>query len=180
MSLTLKLFCLSAAALAGGAMRTGGAPYIDARSLPAANSPVLNESRMTTMHARGTFEVQLAPQPIDAYTDGATMGRMTIDKQFSGDMIATSKGQMLTGMGNIKGSAAYVAIERVTGTVNGKRGSFVLHHTGVMANGAQSLAIVIAPDSGTDDLTGIAGSMTLVIEGKMHSYDLAYALPAAP
>jgi Protein of unknown function (DUF3224) len=178
MSFALTVVCVSAAVLAGGVMRTGVAPYVDVRSLSTANSPAHHETM--TVHARGTFEVQLAPQPADAYSDATTMGRMTMDKQFSGDIVATSKGQMLTGMGNIKGSAAYVAMERVTGTVNGKRGSFVLHHTGVMANGAQSLAIVIAPDSGTDELAGIAGTLTLVIEGKVHNYDLAYTLPAAP
>jgi Protein of unknown function (DUF3224) len=171
--------CLIAAMLALGA--STGAVYTsaDPRVSIAANSPAHHESLMT-VHARGTFDVQIAPQPVDAYTDAATMGRMTIDKQFTGDIIATSKGQMLTGMGNTKGSAAYVAMERVTGTVHGKRGSFVLHHTGVMASGAQSLTITIAPDSGTDELTGISGSMTLVIEGKVHDYDLAYTLPGAP
>jgi Protein of unknown function (DUF3224) len=132
-----------------------------------------------TQHARGTFDVQLTPQTADAYADALTLGRMTIDKQFAGDLVATSKGQMLTGMGNIQGSAAYVAIERVSGTLNGKHGSFVFHHTGVMSRGSQSLAIVIAPDSGTDELTGISGSMTLVIEGKTHSYDVEYTISPA-
>lgn len=137
-------------------------------------------TRTATMHARGTFEVQLAPLPADAYADAATLGRMTIDKQFSGDLVGTGKGQMLTGMGSVKGSAAYSAIERVTGTLAGKRGSFVLQHTGIVANGQQSLVITIVPDSGTDELTGISGTLMIIIDGKKHSYDLEYQLPAAP
>ena len=133
-----------------------------------------------TMHARGTFEVQIAPLPADAYADAATMGRMTIDKQFSGDIVGIGKGQMLTGMGATKGSAAYVAMERVTGSVDGRDGTFILHHTGVMHQGQQSLTIRVAPDSGTGDLTGIAGTMTITIDGKVHSYDLAYTLPTPP
>ncbi len=132
------------------------------------------------VHARGTFEVQITPLPGDAYTDAATLGRMTIDKQFSGDLVGTGKGQMLTGMGSVKGSAAYSAIERVTGTLAGKSGSFVLQHTGVMTRGAQSLVITIVPDSGTDELTGISGTLAIIIDGKKHSYDLEYTLPPAP
>ena len=134
---------------------------------------------LVTEFARGPFEVQLAPQPADAHADAATLGRMTIDKQFSGDLVATSKGQMLTGMGSVKGSAAYVAIERVTGALAGRHGSFVLHHTGVMNRGAQTLQIHVVPDSGTDELTGITGSMQLEIDGKSHAYVLEYTLPAA-
>jgi hypothetical protein len=130
-----------------------------------------------TLHARGTFAVQLAPQPADAYADAGTMGRMTIDKQFSGDLTGTSKGQMLTGMGSVKGSAGYVAIERVTGTIGALVGSFLLQHTGTMARGAQTLAITIVPDSGTDGFTGIAGTFHLTIDGTQHRYDLEYTLP---
>lgn len=132
-----------------------------------------------TLHARGTFEVQIAPLPGDAYADGASMGRMTIDKQFSGDLTGTGKGQMITGMGSEKGSAAYSAIERVSGVLSGRRGTFMLQHTGVMNRGAQSLSITIVPDSGTGELAGISGAFHLTIEGKVHSYDLEYTLPAA-
>ncbi len=135
---------------------------------------------LATMHARGTFEVQISPLPVDAYTDAATLGRMTIDKQFSGDIVGTGKGQMLTGMGTVKGSAAYSAIEKFTGTVAGKKGSFVMQHTGIVTRGVQSLVITIVPDSGTDELTGISGTLMIIIEGKQHSYDLEYTLPAAP
>jgi hypothetical protein len=133
----------------------------------------------TMQHARGTFEVKITPIAADAYADAATLGRMTIDKQFAGDLVATSVGQMLTGMGGVKGSAAYSAIERVTGTLAGRHGSFVLQHTGIMNRGAQSLVITVVPDSGTDDLAGITGTMAIIIEGKQHSYDFEYALPTA-
>ncbi|MES3034725.1 MAG: DUF3224 domain-containing protein [Gemmatimonadota bacterium] len=130
-------------------------------------------------HARGTFEVQIAPLPADDYADAATLGRMTIDKQFSGDLTGTGKGQMLTGMGTTKGSAAYSAIERVTGVLAGRSGSFLLQHTGIMHDGAQQLTITIVPTSGTGDLAGISGTLAIIIEGKVHRYDLEYVLPAA-
>jgi Protein of unknown function (DUF3224) len=126
--------------------------------------------------ARGTFEVKITPMAVDDYTDAATLGRMTIDKQFSGDLVASSKGQMITGMGTVKGSAAYSAIERVTGTLAGHSGSFVLQHTGIMSRGAQSLVITVVPDSGTDSLAGITGTMQIIIEGKQHSYVFDYTL----
>ena len=128
-------------------------------------------------HASGPFEVKLAPQPADGYADGAALGRMTIDKQFHGDLEATSKGQMLTGMGGVKGSAGYVAIERVTGTLAGRPGTFILQHTGVMDRGAPQLTISIVPDSGTGELEGIAGGMTIdVAAGGTHSYAFEYTL----
>ena len=126
--------------------------------------------------ARGTFEVKITPMPVDDYTDAATLGRMTIDKQFSGDLVATSKGQMITGMGTVKGSAAYSAIEKVTGTLGGHRGDFVLQHTGIMSRGAQSLVITVVPDSGTDALAGLTGTMQIIIDGKQHSYVFEYTL----
>jgi hypothetical protein len=108
------------------------------------------------------------------------MGRMLIDKQFSGEITGTGKGQMITGMGSVKGSAAYSAIERVTGSVNGRAGTFMLQHTGTMHDGTQELMIAIVPASGTGALAGIAGTFALTIEGKVHRYDLAYSLPDAP
>ena len=124
--------------------------------------------------ARGTFEVKITPMPVDDYTDAATLGRMTIDKQFSGELVATSKGQMITGMGTVKGSAAYSAIEKVTGTLGGHRGDFVLQHTGIMSRGAQSLVITVVPDSGTEALAGLTGTMQIIIDGKQHSYVFEY------
>ena len=108
------------------------------------------------------------------------MGRMTIDKQFHGDLEATSKGQMLTAQTDTKGSAGYVAIERVTGTLKGRSGTFVLQHTGTMNRGVPQLSITVVPDSGTGQLAGLAGKMDIkIIEGK-HSYEFEYILPETP
>jgi hypothetical protein len=130
--------------------------------------------------ASGTFEVTLTPQPGDDYADGAVLGRMTIDKQFHGDLDATSKGQMLTGMTSTKGSAGYVAIERVSGTLSGRRGSFILQHSGTMTRGAPTLAVTVVPDSGTDELTGLSGTMAIDIMGGQHSYAFEYTFSASP
>jgi hypothetical protein len=128
-----------------------------------------------TQHARGSFEVTLAPQPADAYADGAALGRLSIDKRFHGDLDATSKGQMLTGMSAVKGSAGYVAIERVSGTLGGRTGSFVLQHSGTMTRGAPRLSVSVVPDSGTDELAGLTGTMTIDVANGAHSYAFEYA-----
>lgn len=130
------------------------------------------------MHATGPFEVTLTPQPPDDYADARSLARLTIDKQFHGDLEATSRGQMLSAMGGVKGSAGYVAIERVTGTLGGRRGTFVLQHDGMMNRGAPTLIVTVVPDSGTDELTGLAGTMTIDITAGKHSYTLEYTLPA--
>jgi hypothetical protein len=127
--------------------------------------------------ASGTFEVKLAAQAADGYADGKELGRMTIDKTFHGDLSATSRGQMLSAMGSVKGSAGYVAIERVSGTLAGRTGSFVLQHTGTMTRGESSLAIAVVPDSATGELVGLSGTMTIEIAGGEHKYRFAYALP---
>jgi Protein of unknown function (DUF3224) len=132
-------------------------------------------------HAHGSFDVKIAPQsPDNDGSKAANLGRMTIDKQFHGDMEGTSKGEMLSAMSaDVKNSGVYVALERVTGTVAGRKGSFVLHHTGLMDRGQQHLSIAVMPDSGTDGLKGITGTMNITItpEGK-HFYDFDYQLPA--
>lgn len=129
------------------------------------------------MKASGTFEVDLKPQQI-----AAGLGRMTIDKQFSGDLVATGQGEMLSAMGEVKGSAGYVAIEKVTGKLGGKSGSFVLQHSGTMDRGVPSLTVTVVPDSGTGELTGLSGQLSIRIEGRQHFYDFEYRLdrPAAP
>jgi hypothetical protein len=127
-----------------------------------------------TTRATGTFDVKLDPQPADDHADGATLGRLTIDKQFRGDLEGSSRGQMLSAMGTVKGSAGYVAIERVTGTLAGRRGTFILQHGGTMARGAQQLTITVVPDSGTDELAGLSGSMMIIIEAGKHSYEFDY------
>lgn len=129
------------------------------------------------MHATGPFDVKVTPQPADEYADGTALGRLTLDKAFHGDLEATSRGQMLTGMSSMKGSAGYVAIERVSGTLAGKRGSFILQHTGTMDRGRPQLVITVVPDSGTDELSGLRGTMTIdVAPGGAHSYAFDYTL----
>lgn len=126
------------------------------------------------MHASGTFEVKLTPQGTD--NKEAVVGRMSIDKQFQGDIEGTSKGEMLSAMTSVKGSAGYVAIEQVSGTLHGHRGTFVLQHTGTMNRGAPQLNITVVPDSGTGELVGLTGEMTIVIADGKHSYDFEYIL----
>ena len=129
-----------------------------------------------TTHASGTFDVNIAP--LDLHFDGGDkLGRMKIDKTFHGDLEAASQGEMLTAMTDVKGSAVYVAIERVTGTLHGKKGSFVLHHRGVMHDGEQELEVIVVPDSGTGELEGISGEMKVRIEDGRHFYDFEYDLP---
>jgi hypothetical protein len=130
--------------------------------------------------ARGTFEVKLTPQPSDRQPEDAALGRLWLDKEFHGDLQATSRGQMLTAMTDVKGSAGYVAIERVRGTLRGRSGSFVLQHTGMMTRGAPTLTITVVPDSGTEGLASLSGRMTIIITDGKHSYELEYALDAAP
>lgn len=130
---------------------------------------------LVTHRASGTFEVKLTPQ--DDQTGLAGLGRMAIDKQLHGDFVGTSKGQMLTAMTSVEGSAGYVAIERLTGALKGRRGSFVLQHSGTMNRSAQHLIITVVPDSGTEEFTGLTGVMTIKIEAGKHSYDFEYTLP---
>jgi hypothetical protein len=130
-----------------------------------------------TIHASGPFEVKVVPQTPDGIFENATTGRMTIDKQFHGDLEGTSKGQMLTAMTETKGSAGYVAIERVTGTLKGLSGSFALQHTGTMNRGVPQLSVTVVPDSGTGQLVGLTGKMTIDIVNGKHSYDFEYTLP---
>ena len=125
--------------------------------------------------AKGTFEVKVVPLAPDAGAADPTVGRMSLDKQFHGDLEATSKGQMLTA-GTPSGSGAYVAIERVSGTLHGRNGSFVLHHTGVMTRGQPHLTIAVVPDSGTDELAGISGSLSIQIVDGKHFYSFDYAI----
>lgn len=133
-----------------------------------------------TVTTTGTFDVNLVPLQLDQSSEGDLRGRMSINKTFHGDLEATSVGEMLTAMTSTKGSAAYAAIERVTGTLGSRRGSFALQHTGVMHRGTPNLRVTIVPDSGTEELTGIAGTLSITIADGKHSYDLAYMLPDAP
>lgn len=123
-------------------------------------------------HARGTFDVAL--KPISA-ADESPLGRMSIDKTFCGDLDGTSRGQMMSAMTTTKGSAGYVAIELVTATLAGKRGTFLLQHHGLMNRGAGDLTVTVIPDSGTGDLVGIRGTLAIVIADGKHSYDFDYS-----
>jgi Protein of unknown function (DUF3224) len=133
-----------------------------------------------TARAHGTFEVKLTPQSADEKAENPTLGRMSIDKQFHGDLEGSSKGEMLTAGTSVKGSAGYVAIERVTGTLNGRSGSFALQHSGTLTRGAPQLTITVVPDSGTGQLTGLSGKMTIQIADGKHSYEFEYALAENP
>ncbi|MFT7588732.1 MAG: hypothetical protein ACI959_000944 [Limisphaerales bacterium] len=129
------------------------------------------------MKVKGTFEVKL--NPIESYAkgiEGTSLGRMSIDKTFKGHLEAISQGEMLTGMTSVKGSAGYVAIEQVSGLLDGKKGTFVLQHYGIMAGGDNKLVLEVIPDSGTGDLVGLSGTMTILIEEGQHYYELDYTL----
>lgn len=131
--------------------------------------------------ASGPFEVKLAPLGNDATPDGLTLSRFSLDKQFRGDLEGTSKGEMLAAGTPVKGSAGYVAVERVTGTLNGRSGSFMLQHSGTMANGSQQLSISVVPDSGTGELEGLSGTMKIVIApGGAHTYEFSFELSKKP
>jgi hypothetical protein len=131
-----------------------------------------------TNHASGPFDVKMTPQAADDKAD-PPMGRMSLDKQYHGSLEATAKGEMLYAGGPAKGSGGYVAIERVSGTLQGHSGTFVLQHSGTMTRGATQLTITVVPDSGTGQLAGLTGSMTIKIDNGQHSYELEFSLPAS-
>jgi hypothetical protein len=135
-------------------------------------APAKKEAAVTT-RASGTFDVKLGAQVTEDNAEGA-LGRMSIDKQFHGDLEGTSKGQMLSVATSVKDSAGYVAIERVAGTLNGRKGSFALQHSGTMTRGTPQLTISVVPDSGTGELVGLAGRMTIRITDGKHFYDFDY------
>lgn len=124
-------------------------------------------------HARGTFDV--APKVISS-PDESPLGRMSIDKTFHGDLEATTRGQMLSAMTATKGSAGYVAIELVSGTLAGKTGTFLLQHHGLMNRGVPDLMVTVIPDSGTGDLVGLSGKLTIINDHGKHSYEFGYSI----
>lgn len=133
---------------------------------------------MTTVRVSGPFEVKLLPLEISHQEEPATLGRLSINKQFHGALEATSKGEMLSAGTAVKGSAGYVAIEKVTGSLDGRSGSFVLQHSATMNRGVPQLSITVVPDSGAGELEGISGRMEIVIEAGKHSYNFDYSLAA--
>jgi len=130
-------------------------------------------------HAAGLFDVKVEPHT-DAKAPSPLLGRMSLDKAYHGDLEATGRGQMLTAGTAVKGSAGYVAMELVTGTLQGRTGSFTLQHSGTMAHGAFQLTVTVVPDSGTEGLTGISGKMAITITGGKHLYEFEYVLPDLP
>ncbi len=129
-----------------------------------------------TTRAAGPFTVKMTPQNPSTEAEAASLSRMSLDKQFHGDLEATSKGEMLAIMTGVEGSAGYVALERVTGTLHGRTGTFVLQHSSTMSRGAQQQSITVVPDSGTGELEGLTGRMTIVIAAGKHSYEFDYML----
>lgn len=125
-------------------------------------------------HAKGEFEVKMATV---SAADEPVM-RMSIDKQFHGDLEATSTGQMMAGGNEGNGARVYVALETVTGSLRGKSGSFILVHRGTMTSSAQELSVIVVPDSGTGELKGISGTLDIQITGGKHFYSMDYTLPA--
>ncbi|MEO8018657.1 MAG: DUF3224 domain-containing protein [Pseudomonadota bacterium] len=129
--------------------------------------------------ASGSFEVTVQPLPNADVSADAMFGRLLLTKKFSGDLEASARGQMLSAGTAMKGSAGYVAIDQVTGMLEGRKGSFILQHSGSMNRGAPSLSIMVVPDSGTGELAGLTGTLSInIVEGK-HFYDFLYSLPAS-
>ena len=130
-------------------------------------------------HVSGSFSITMTPATTPQRSGRTTLGRMLLDKVYKGDLAATASGEMLSAVTDTKGAAGYVAIESITGVLQGRQGSFVVRHAGTMADGKQELSIVIVPHSGTGQLEGISGTMGIRIEGGQHFYDLDYRLPGA-
>ena len=129
-----------------------------------------------TTRATGSFDVKITPLATDSPAEGSTLGRMSIDKKFHGDLEATSTGEMLTAGTAIKNSAGYVAIERVAGSLHGRTGTFALQHNATMTRGTGALNIIVVPDSGTGELTGLSGTLGIEIAGGKHAYVFEYTL----
>jgi Protein of unknown function (DUF3224) len=128
-------------------------------------------------NAKGTFDVKIGSLPHYNTSEDAKLARMSIDKQFRGDLVGSSQGEMLSAGTATKGSAGYVAIERVTGKLNDRSGSFVLQHNATMTRGAPYLNIIVIPDSGTEELAGLRGTMRIVVDKGNHSYEFEYSFP---
>ena len=157
MSLTLAMFLVAIAA--NGQARTP-----------------MTKGKMAAKIAKGTFDVKITPLPVEANVGDPAIGRLSMVKQFEGEMKGTSKGQML-GIGTeVEGSGGYVAAERFIGTLGGRKGAFSLQHTGTMQGGKFEMNVAIVPDSGTDGLAGISGKMKIILEKGKHFYELEYSL----
>jgi hypothetical protein len=161
-----------AAVLLASACALAGAAHAQAPTAPKAKGTGM------TSQATGTFEVKVKPLPEDVKVPGLTVGRFSIDKEWKGDLVGTSKGEMMTTGGAVKGSGGYVAVEDMTVSLKGKSGTFTLMHHATMKNeGDFRMLINVVPDSGTGALTGLVGNLEIIIEGSKHSYRFDYTLP---
>jgi hypothetical protein len=152
-----------------------------ARAQTQAPAPrAIQKGNVMPVRASGTFEVRLTPRASKEDDEGANLVRMSMGKEFRGDLAAVGKGEMLASNMGDKGSGGYVAMERVSGTLHGRRGTFVLQHSGTMARGATQLSITVVPESGTDQLAGLEGKMTIKVAGGKHYYDFEYTLAKTP
>ncbi|WP_248807318.1 DUF3224 domain-containing protein [Pseudomonas sp. MWU13-2100] len=131
---------------------------------------------MSSTQANGSFDIKLNPEPLSDIAVGTGLGRMSLDKEFHGDLVATSQGEMLSFRSAVQGSAGYVAMETVTGTLHGRQGSFVLQHSSTMTRGVPEQSISVVPDSATGDLVGLAGRLVITIVEGQHSYQFDYSL----
>ncbi len=136
------------------------------------------EPAVTAHFATGPFDVKLAPQPLSPAAENSGLGRMSLDKQYHGALEAASTGEMIAFRSTVAGSAGYVAMETVRGTLDGRAGSFVLQHSSTLTRGEPTQSITVVPDSGTDALVGLAGRMVVdIAPGGAHSYRFEYTLP---
>ena len=139
-------------------------------------TPIASGKNQLNQFAKGSFVVKVLPLVFEGQPEAGALGRMSIDKEISGDLVATSKGQMLSAGTETKGSAGYVAIEHVVGTLHGRKGSFTLQHSGTMNRGAPSLSVSVVPDSGTGELVGLIGDFKIIRVAGKHSYEFNYSL----
>lgn len=152
-------------------------------ALPAAaraaepSTPTAHEETRTMHHAKGTFEVKVKPIAFENAPEAAALSRLTIDKVLSGELVGTTVGQMFAVGTTVKDSGVYVAVERVTGKVDGRSGTFALYHVGTMRGGSYHMDVRIVPDSGTEDFAGIEGEFKILIKDGVHYYELVYSLP---
>jgi hypothetical protein len=165
-------------AVLAAALGVGLAPGYDTNDAMDAKDTTMTATM--TKRAQGSFDVKVGPEAQEEFPGGTSLGRFSLDKQYHGDLEAVAKGEMLTAGTAVEGSAGYVAMERVDGTLHGRRGTFVLQHLGSMGHGTQQLTIAVVPDSGTGELVGLAGQLDIRITDGQHFYELAYTLPETP
>lgn len=152
--------------------------FLTSTAAYAQTRPTLTIKRNMTQIAKGTFEVKVTPLPAEKNVGDPLIGRLALDKTFTGDLVGKSKGQMLGSQSEAeKDTGGYVAMERVTGTLNGKKGSFSLQHHGTMGGGKYEMNVYVVPGTGTGELAGISGKLTIKIEGGKHFYEFEYILP---